>query len=153
MSDYEVYKYGWNKKYSSLKKGDKVLIQYCTPKIYNVISWSPSKDTIAKYSKPVLFREGDEIGNDYWYYSQMFPKREYQNFGYNLVYKAMFDSLNNLSFTDACGKSQRIKYTPRNYTAVPDTFLVFRNINENIAVRFSRGIYTYPFSCRISGPA
>ncbi len=69
-------------------------------------------------------------------YSMLQPDLVYYQVGYNLVYKAVPDSLDNLRFSDALGKQQITKYEKQNHTSVPDTFLVFRNINENIDDRF-----------------
>lgn len=75
-------------------------------------------------------------------YSMLQPDLVYYQVGYNLVYKAIRDniktkdSITNIRFIDINGDIQTLTESVKGYTSVPDTFLVFRNINENIDDRF-----------------
>ena len=75
-------------------------------------------------------------------YSMLQPDLVYYQVGYNLVYKAIRDniktkdSITNIRFIDINGDIQTLTESIKDYTSVPDTFLVFRNINENIDDRF-----------------
>ena len=66
------------------------------------------------------------------------PDLVYYQVGYNVLYKAscdtsaIADSTAFLSFDDVCGKNQIVKYSVKGYPNIPDTFLVYRNINEKL---------------------
>lgn len=71
-------------------------------------------------------------------FSLIKPDLVYYQVGYNVVYKALCDtsaiadSTVLLSFTDVLGKDQTVKYSVKGYPSIPDTFLVYRNINEKL---------------------
>ena len=70
-------------------------------------------------------------------FSLIKPDFVYYQEGFNVVYKATFDG-NYLHFFDVCEKNRKVKYSINNdsITNVLDTFLVYRNINEEIDDRF-----------------
>ena len=70
-----------------------------------VISWHPSRDTLELFQKPIKYVDGEEIGNDYYYYAKLRPTIALKNFGLNVVFKSL------------C----------RN-----DTILFYKNLNSNI---------------------
>ncbi|MDD6003196.1 MAG: hypothetical protein PUC50_13490 [Bacteroidales bacterium] len=71
-------------------------------------------------------------------FSLIKPDLVYYQVGYNVLYKAscdtsaIADSTALLSFNDVCGKNHSVKYSVKGYPIIPDTFLVYRNINEKI---------------------
>ena len=71
-------------------------------------------------------------------FSLVKPDLVYYQVGYNVLYNAVCDtsaitdSTALLSFTDVVGKGQTVKYSVKGYPSIPDTFLIYRNINENI---------------------
>lgn len=70
-----------------------------------VISWHPSRDTMELFQKPIKYVDGEEIGNDYYYYAKLRPTIALKNFGLNVVFKVLY----------------------RN-----DTILYYRNLNQNL---------------------
>ena len=83
------------------------------------------------------FLENDSIYS-YYDYSLKQTDLVYYQVGYNVLYNAVCDtsaiadSTALLSFTDVLGKDQTVKYSIKGYPSIPDTFLIYRNINENI---------------------
>lgn len=83
------------------------------------------------------FLENDSI---YTYHNYSFkqPDLVYYQVGFNVLYNAVCDtssiadSTALLSFNDVCGKNHSVKYSVKGYQNIPDTFLVYRNINEKI---------------------
>ena len=72
------------------KIGDTVFLQ----KDFNknnckIISWHPSRDTLELFQKPVRYVDGEEIGNDYYYYARLRTHNALKNFGLNVVFKGL----------------------------------------------------------------
>ena len=71
-------------------------------------------------------------------FSLIKPDLVYYQVGYNVLYNAACDTsaiADNtvlLSFTDVLGKGQTVKYSVKGYPSIPDTFLVYRNVNEKL---------------------
>ena len=71
-------------------------------------------------------------------FSLIKPDLVYYQVGFNVVYNAICDttaitdSTAVLSFNDVLGKSHSVKYIVKDYQNIPDTFLVYRNVNEII---------------------
>lgn len=71
-------------------------------------------------------------------FSLIKPDLVYYQVGFNVLYTALCDtsaiadSTVLLSFNDVLGKDQIVKYSVKGYQNIPDTFLVYRNINEKI---------------------
>jgi len=78
----------------------------------------------------------------YHEFSLIKPDMVYYQVGFNVVYKAIRKSTNesdttaNVCFTDVCGIYRTIKCKTNKYETIPDTFLVYRNVNEEIDDRF-----------------
>ncbi|MBO7596194.1 MAG: hypothetical protein J6T70_04025 [Bacteroidales bacterium] len=95
------------------------------------------------YIHPVQIVDGKEIGNKYFYYAKVYPERVYDNFGFNIVYKATHRPLpkksKNLTlyFTDISGFNKNIIYKLRYQQNILDTFLVFKNINDSISAHYT----------------
>jgi len=95
------------------------------------------KDT-TKYSQIYDFAFLDDTTfYTYHDFSLIKPDFVYYQEGFNVVYKATFDG-NYLHFFDVCEKNRKVKYSINtgSITNVPDTFLVYRNVNEKINDRF-----------------
>ena len=75
-------------------------------------------------------------------FSLIKPDLVYYQVGYNVLYNAVCDtsaiadSTVLLSFTDVLGKDQTVKYSVKGYPSIPDTFLVYRNINEKLDTKW-----------------
>ena len=75
-------------------------------------------------------------------FSLIKPDLVYYQVGYNVLYNAVCDtsafadSTALLSFTDVVGKDQTVKYCVKGYQNIPDTFLVYRNINEKLDTKW-----------------
>ena len=127
------------------KLGDTVLLRYSLDEepLFRIVSWHPKPDSIFKYSRPVLFRNGAEIGNKYFYYAKLFPDRVFKNFGYEILYKSIpinvsqSDSVVILQLKDIQGNDKQLKYKLSDLSNIPDTFLVFKNINNNISAHYT----------------
>lgn len=71
-------------------------------------------------------------------FSLIKPDLVYYQVGFNVLYNAVCDtsaiadSTAFLSFDDVCGKNQIVKYSVKGYPTIPDTFLIYRNVNEKI---------------------
>ena len=71
-------------------------------------------------------------------YSLLKPDFVYYKVGFNVIYNAVGglvdkqDSTLMLCFNDVCGQYQNVKYSVKGYPTIPDTFLIYRNINEKI---------------------
>ena len=71
-------------------------------------------------------------------FSLIKPDLVYYQVGFNVLYNAVCDtsaiadSTAFLSFDDVCGKNQIVKYSVKGYPNIPDTFLVYRNVNEKL---------------------
>ena len=95
------------------------------------------------YSRPVLYRNGREIGNKYFYYAKLFPDRVFKNFGYEILYKSVpinvsqSDSIVILQIKDIQGNDKQLKYKLSDLSNIPDTFLVFKNINDSISAHYT----------------
>ena len=70
-----------------------------------VISWYPSRDTLELFQKPIKYVDGEEIGNDYYYYAKLRADNSLKHFGLNVAFKGLY------------GK---------------DTILFYRNLNSAI---------------------
>ena len=83
------------------------------------------------------FVENDSIYT-YHNYSLKQPDLVYYQVGFYVLYNAVCDtssiadSTALLSFNDVCGKNHSVNYSVKGYQNIPDTFLVYRNINEKI---------------------
>lgn len=123
---YKLYKY---------KKGTKIFVIHpveCSNPVFKEY-----KDT-TKYSQIYDFAFLDDTTfYTYHDFSLIKPDFVYYQEGFNVVYKATFDG-NYLHFFDVCEKNRKVKYSINNgsITNVPDTFLVYRNVNEKINDRF-----------------
>lgn len=71
-------------------------------------------------------------------YSLKKPDLVYYNVGFNIIYNAVGglvdkqDSTLMLCFNDVCGQYKNVKYSVKGYKNIPDTFLVYRNVNEKL---------------------
>lgn len=54
-----------------------------------VISWHPSRDTLELFQKPIKYVDGEEIGNDYYYYIKLRADNSLKHFGLNVVFKGL----------------------------------------------------------------
>ena len=54
-----------------------------------VISWHPSRDTLELFQKPIKYVDGEEIGNDYYYYAKLRADNSLKHFGLNVVFKGL----------------------------------------------------------------
>lgn len=86
--------------------GDTILFR----KMFNeygckIISWHPSRDTLELFQKPIKYVDGEEIGNDYYYYAKLRADNSLKHFGLNVAFKGLY------------GK---------------DTILFYRNLNPGI---------------------
>ena len=100
----------------------------------------PSESNIS-FIQDFAFVENDSMYT-YHDYSIKQPDLVYYQTGFNVVYKAVRESINesdttaNICFTDVCGKYQAIRCKTTKYEIIPDTFLVYKNVNEEIDDRF-----------------
>ena len=75
-------------------------------------------------------------------FSLIKPDLVYYQVGFNVLYTALCDtsaiadSTVLLSFTDVLDKDQIVKYSVNGYPTIPDTFLVYRNVNEKIDTKW-----------------
>ena len=94
-------------------------------------------DTNRKRIYDFAFYEGKDFYT-YHDYSLRKPDLVYYKAGYNVLYNALCDtsaiadSTSLLSFKDVCGKYHNVKYSVKDYPNIPDTFLVYRNVNEKL---------------------
>ena len=94
-------------------------------------------DTNRKRIYDFAFYEGKDFYT-YHDYSLRKPDLVYYKAGYNVLYNALCDtsaiadSTALLSFNDVCGKYHNVKYSVKGYPNIPDTFLIYRNINEKL---------------------
>ena len=73
------------------KIGDTVVLhKYFNKNYCQVISWHPSPDTLQLFQKPVKYLDGEEIGNDYYYYARLRTHNALKNFGLNVVFKGLY---------------------------------------------------------------
>ncbi len=101
-------KIGWEFYETIIKSqiGDTVLLRKDFTKNYiQVISWHPSRDTLELFQKPIKYVDGEEIGNDYYYYAKLRADNSLKHFGLNVAFKGLY------------GK---------------DTILFYRNLNPSI---------------------
>ena len=83
------------------------------------------------------FYEGKNFYN-YHDYSLKKTDLVYYKVGFNVIYNAVCglvdrqDSTIMLCFNDVCGKYQTVKYSVKGYQIIPDTFLIYRNVNEKL---------------------
>ena len=95
-------------------------------------------DSIRSQIHDFGFYEGKVFYN-YHDYSLKKPDLVYYKVGFNVIYNAVCglvdiqDSTIMLCFNDVCGKYQKVKYSVKGYKNIPDTFLVYRNINDKFA--------------------
>ncbi len=83
------------------------------------------------------FLEHDSI---YSYYDYSFKRTDfvYHHVGYYVLYKALCDivsitdSTALLSFYDVLGRNHFVKYSVNGFQNIPDTFLIYRNVNEKL---------------------
>ena len=140
-----LFRFSYGKIKPFPKLGDTVLLRYSLDEepLIRIVSWHPTTDTIIKYSHPVLFRNGEEIGNKYFYYAKLFPERVFNHFGYEILYKSVpvnvspTDSTVVLQLKDLQGHDKQLKYRLSNLSSIPDTFLVFKNINDSISTHYT----------------
>ncbi|MDD6004003.1 MAG: hypothetical protein PUC50_17640 [Bacteroidales bacterium] len=98
-------------------------------------------DTNRKRIYDFAFYEGEDFYT-YHDYSLRKPDLVYYKAGYNVLYNALCDtsaiadSTALLSFKDVCGKNQIVKYSVKGYPSIPDTFLIYRNINEKLDTKW-----------------
>ena len=116
---------------TNLKKGDTLL---STISIYpnRLLPGGISNITIDLIKDYTSKEKKEYTPPSYWYYS-FFPSC-LNDYGCNVVYKATYRD-NNLHFVDIYKKSQTVNYylNTSNYTnEMPDTFLVYKNINEKV---------------------
>ncbi len=72
------------------KIGDTVVLhKYFNKNYCQVISWHPSTATLQLFQKPVKYLDGEEIGNDYYYYARLRTHNALKNFGLNVVFKGL----------------------------------------------------------------
>lgn len=119
------------------------------PKFLSYVYWNYEKNT--KPRSYILYpnqQQLDTIGdvafvwNKSYYsllkYSLLNPDYIYENFGYNLVYKSSLyevsksDSTFIIYLKDVCGVDKCISYNRKHISSIPDTFLVYRNVNEKL---------------------
>lgn len=144
----------WLKKIGRYK--DTSIIKYSNlgevgSKVYMQFSLDCSRgDTLLSTTKPDSIRiqihgfgfyEGKDFYN-YHDYSLKNPDLVYYKVGFNVLYKAYCDTSIItggrwlLSFTDILGKKQTVKYFIIGYPTIPDTLLVYHNINENLDTKW-----------------
>ena len=117
------------------KKGTKIFVIHpveCSNPVFKEY-----KDT-TKYSQIYDFAFLDDTTfYTYHDFSLIKPDFVYYQEGFNVVYKATFDG-NYLHFVDVCEKNRKVKYSVNSYSLanLPDTFLVYKNVNEKIDDRF-----------------
>lgn len=86
---YEVDSDVYEKKIKAQIGDTVVLHRYFTKNYIQVISWHPSPDTLQLFQKPVKYLDGEEIGNDYYYYARLRTHNALKNFGLNVVFKGL----------------------------------------------------------------
>ena len=107
----------------------------CETPLY-LYSGDPSDSDIAKFSDFAFIE--DDYRYTYHDYSLKQPDLVYYKVGYNVVYKVPCNTTNIsdntalLRFTDLCGKNQSIEYSIKDVEFIPDTLLIYNNINEKI---------------------
>ncbi|MBO7598061.1 MAG: hypothetical protein J6T70_13555 [Bacteroidales bacterium] len=101
-------------------------------------------DTLLSITEPDSIRSqihdfGFYEGKDFYSYHDYSLKKTdlvYYKVGFNVIYNAVFglvdkqDSTIMLCFNDVCGKYHNVKYSVKGYSSIPDTFLIYRNVNE-----------------------
>ncbi len=93
-----------------------------------ILKWNATETDSLKSIYPMKTREGGfcEIGNNSYEYARFEPNREYDNFGFNVVYLSFREDDNiNISWETVIGKSQKMQAP----AGIRDTFLVYSNIN------------------------
>ncbi len=123
--------------FQSKKVGNNILCYWnidC-PSNYDIEYYMVKNYTDFELINDFGFLEKEQLYS-YHDYSLIKPDLVYYQVGYNVVYKALCDtsaiadSTALLTFTDVVGKDQTVKYSVKGYPSIPDTFLVYRNINE-----------------------
>ena len=98
-------------------------------------------DTNRKRIYDFAFYEGEDFYT-YHDYSLRKPDLVYYKAGFNVLYNAVCDtsaiadSTVLLSFKDVVGKDQIVKYSVKGYHTIPDTFLIYRNVNEKLDTKW-----------------
>ena len=98
-------------------------------------------DTNRKRIYDFAFYEGEDFYT-YHDYSLRKPDLVYYKAGFNVLYNAVCDtstiadSTVLLSFKDVVGKDQIVKYSIKGYPTIPDTFLIYRNVNEKLDTKW-----------------
>ena len=75
-------------------------------------------------------------------YSLKNPDLVYYQVGFNTIFKATSDSINIqdstilLNFNDICNINHSVKYSIKGFESIPDTLLIYRNINEDIDTKW-----------------
>ena len=87
--DFHIPWYDYDTKVK-IQIGDTILFRkYFDEYDCQVISWHPSTDTLQLFQKPVKYLDGEEIGNDYYYYARLRTHNALKNFGLNVVFKGL----------------------------------------------------------------
>ncbi len=87
---YEVDSDVYEKKIKAQIGDTVVLHRYFTKNYIQVISWLPSRDTLELFQKPIKYVDGEEIGNDYYYYAKLRADNSLKHFGLNVVFKRLY---------------------------------------------------------------
>jgi len=115
-------------KYRSIQFPMKVLVERKIEGV-RIINWIPNIKEIIKYSKPVYYRDNQEIGNDYYYYAKLQPDISLKNFGLRSVTKTIVNYDTTLFYTNITDSIDNQRYrcadslqTYENRQKVGDTF-------------------------------
>ena len=98
-------------------------------------------DSIRSQIHDFGFYEGENFYN-YHDYSLRKTDLVYYKVGFNVIHNAVCGMVDNqdstimLCFNDVCGKYQNVKYSVKGYSTIPDTFLVYRNVNEKLDTKW-----------------
>lgn len=87
---YEVDSDVYEKKIKAQIGDTVVLHRYFTQNYIQVISWHPSRDTLELFQKPIKYVDGEEIGNDYYYYAKLRADNSLKHFGLNVAFKGLY---------------------------------------------------------------
>ena len=124
------------------KKGSIVYMQFSLEcSLGDTLLSITEPDSIRSQIHDFGFYEGKDFYN-YHDYSLRKTDLVYYKVGFNVIYNAVFglvdkqDSTIMLCFNDVCGKYHNVKYSVKGYPTIPDTFLVYRNINEKLDTKW-----------------
>ena len=120
------------------KKGSIVYMQFSLEcSLGDTLLSITEPDSIRSQIHDFGFYEGKDFYN-YHDYSLRKTDLVYYKVGFNVIYNAdgglvgPQDSTLMLCFNDLCGQYQNVKYSVKGYQNIPDTFLVYRNVNEKL---------------------